>query len=461
MRSLIAGALIGGVAALLPALWMWGYTVDDALIAVRYARHLAEGAGYRFNLDGSSTDGVTPLPWPFVLSPLARAAPMTVLVRAQALGLAAWVASSATAGLALARAASQVWAKLLAAFVLALCVPVAANAVSGMETGLAIALATLASISWTHPLRAAALAGLAASLRPEMAPWALALAVGFELAATRDSRSTRRLALAAALAVAPFALCALARVVAFGQPAPLALMAKPSDLAHGLAYAGAGLVVTLAPLVACAPLALFRAPRPALVIAVAALTHWAAVAAVGGDWMPYARLLAPVVPSLLVAFVLAAPHAHAALSVARAASAIGVGIYLVANGGTQGRDVGSDRARLVADARPHLAAAHRVAALDIGWTSAATEASIIDLAGLTDPAIAALPGGHTSKRIDAALLLDRDPDVLLVYVVNEAPVRVVEARLLRAELIGDRFERRAFLPLGTRGAGYLVLARIR
>ena len=34
---LIAGALVAAV----PALFLWGFTVDDALISVRYARHLA------------------------------------------------------------------------------------------------------------------------------------------------------------------------------------------------------------------------------------------------------------------------------------------------------------------------------------------------------------------------------------------------------------------------------------
>jgi hypothetical protein len=117
-----------------------------------------------------------------------------------------------------------------------------------------------------------------------------------------------------------------------------------------------------------------------------------------------------------------------------------------------------------------------VAALDIGWVSAATEADIIDLAGLTDPTIASLPGGHTSKRIDAAMLLDRDPDVLLLYaVVGDGQTRptdirswrssifprVVEARLAASDLVGERFTPRDFLPLGKTGAGYFLLERVR
>ena len=66
-------------AALGLALWMRGFTIDDALISVRYARHLASGVGYRFNAGGPSTDGVTPLPWPFVLAPFAHAPALVVL----------------------------------------------------------------------------------------------------------------------------------------------------------------------------------------------------------------------------------------------------------------------------------------------------------------------------------------------------------------------------------------------
>jgi hypothetical protein len=31
---------------------MWGFTVDDALISVRYARHVAAGVGWRFDAAG-------------------------------------------------------------------------------------------------------------------------------------------------------------------------------------------------------------------------------------------------------------------------------------------------------------------------------------------------------------------------------------------------------------------------
>jgi hypothetical protein len=118
-----------------------------------------------------------------------------------------------------------------------------------------------------------------------------------------------------------------------------------------------------------------------------------------------------------------------------------------------------------------LADAHEVAALDVGWVSAATEADIVDLAGLTDPEIAALPGGHTSKRIQGRFFLSRDPDAWLVYAPEGLPAdlgswrqarypRVVEARLVHDDAVARRFMPTAWLPLGTRGAGYVLLRRL-
>jgi hypothetical protein len=446
---------------------MWGFTVDDALIAVRYARHLEQGVGWRFNVHGPSTDGVTPLPWPLLLAPFAGADPLRVLFRAKLLGLAAWVFTGTALGRAVGQVAASPWAKMTALATMALSVPLAAHGVSGMETALATALATAAALLADRPRTAAVLAGLAASLRPEMAPWACALALGLSVAA---GGGVARWIEATLLAVAPFAVCALVRTAVWGSPAPLAVLAKPSDVAHGIAYAGAALVVTLVPILVVAPLAVAREPR-ALAIVVAAIMQVGAIVVVGGDWMPYARLLVPVVPSLVYAAVLISREAHPAATAVRSFVALAVGVLLIARGGTAGRKVGADRAALVAAAAPWLSAARatRVVALDVGWVSAATEADIVDLAGLTDREIAALPGGHTSKRVDARFLLARDPDVILLYAPFGLPKggiddwtqmtasRAVEARLIGEEAIAARFVAERWLPLGSSGAGYLAL----
>jgi hypothetical protein len=284
--------------------------------------------------------------------------------------------------------------------------------------------------------------------------------VVFALFAGPAPRATSR----ALLAAAPFVACACIRVAAFGRAAPLSLLAKPSDLPHGVSYAAVAGLVSLAPIVVLAPAALLRARARAAALAVAGAAHLAAVAAAGGDWMPFARLAVPIVPSLLYAFVLASPQMSRVCAALRVTAALGLAVYVLRlPAASAGRQVESNVESLVERARPLLATAHRVASLDIGWPTAATEASIVDLAGLTDPEIAALPGGHTSKRIDAALLLERDPDVVLLYArrigEDTTYTRVVEARLADSDLLARKYETRAFLPYGQDGAGYVVLTK--
>jgi hypothetical protein len=460
-------AALGVVVAAVPALWMWGFTVDDALIAVRYARHVAVGQGWRFDVHGPITDGVTPLPWPLVLVPMARADSLVVLDRAKALGLVVWTVTGGALGVAIGRTAGAPhWARLAGLTIMALSVPIAAHAVSGMETALAMGLASTAVlVAHRRPHATALAAGLAASLRPEMLGWACVLAIGVAIAS--GARVVRVVA-AGVLAVTPFVCCALVRTLVWGRPAPLAVLAKPSDLSHGLAYAGAACVVTLAPIVVLAPVALRRCPR-ALVIVIAAAAHIVAIITVGGDWMPYARLMVPVVPTLFYAGILASAHAHPGATAARSVGAIALGALLIARGGTEGRRVGADRAALIGEGRRALAGAACVAALDVGWVGAATDADVVDLAGLTDPEIAALPGGHTSKRVDGMFVRSRGADALLLYAPVGLPdndlgqwagaiyPRVVEARLARDPVIEHHFAPAAWLPLGARGAGYVLL----
>ncbi|HSO33400.1 MAG TPA: hypothetical protein VLT33_12790, partial [Labilithrix sp.] len=408
---------LGAACALVPAIAMWGFTVDDALIPARYAHHLAAGVGYRFDTNGPSTDGVTPLPWSLLLAPLATGSSLATLLRAKVLGVVAWTIAGAALGArvgVIAAPAVRAWLAAASLVVMALAFAIGAWAASGMETGLATALATIAVTRSARPVQVAVLAGLAATLRPELVVWAVAIAAGTSLAAPSERR-LRDAVVGAAIAFVPFAICAGLRLVFFGRPAPLAVLAKPSDLLHGWVYLGAATLVVLTPLLVCAPLALWRARGLALAIVVAFLAHGLAVAGAGGDWMPYARLVVPVAPSLVVAFVELTKSTKPVWSAARLAAAGVLGVLLAWRAAPAGRSVYADRADLIARARPALDGARVVAALDIGWASAATEARIVDLAGLTDPSIALLPGGHTSKRVDVSMLLDRGVDTVIVY----------------------------------------------
>jgi hypothetical protein len=468
-RSAATGAFaaLGAACALVPAVAMWGFTVDDALIPVRYAHNLATGFGYRFDAHGASTDGVTPLPWALLLAPLSGGDALAALVRAKMLGAVAWTGAAALLG---ARVGGMVrgrgHALLCAAglVVMGLAFPLGAWAASGMETGVAMAIATLAA---TRVARghgrwwwgAAGIAGLAGAFRPEMVVWAMVIGAGGSGGEGESESARERLRrglIGAMVAVGPFLACAAVRMVVFGRPAPLAVLAKPSDLAHGAIYAGAAAIVVLTPLLVFAPVALARGQAPemrvARVLVGGFVAHAFAVMAAGGDWMPYARLMVPVAPSLVIAFAAIARCSRPAVSAARIAAALVLGALLAVRAAPAGRGVQADRADLIARARPVLGDAHAVAALDIGWVGASTDATIVDLAGLTDPAIALLPGGHTSKRVDTAMLLDRGVDTVVVY----SDIRVVEARIVRSELFAARFEPVATLPLGPRGAFYTV-----
>ena len=466
-RVHLGWSALGVAAALVPGIAMWGFTVDDALVSVRYALSIASGAGYRFDPAGPVSDGVTPLPWAPLLALLAIVPPaahdaLALLGRARVLGLAAWTISAALLGLrvgALAASRGLRVTGVLALALVALAFPVGAWASSGMETGVVIALATSAAVAFPRARLAAALSGLAAAFRPELLPWSLTIGASSALASGQRARSVVG---AAALSGAPFALTVGTRLAVFGRPAPLAVLAKPSDLSHGLVYAGAALVVVLLPLAAFAPASIARAGGRARGLAVAAVVHVLAVALAGGDWMPYARLLVPIVPSLALLVVEAAPDARAPRLarvgfVARLAMAFTLGALVATRAAPAGRGVYADRAALIQAARAPLSESRVVAALDVGWLSAATPARIVDLAGLTDETIAVLPGGHTSKRVDLGMLEARDVDT---FVALEPP-RVVEQRVLASPRFAEIFTRVATVPLGRTGTAYAVYRRPR
>ena len=71
-----------------------------------------------------------------------------------------------------------------------------------------------------------------------------------------------------------------------------------------------------------------------------------------------------------------------------------------------------------------------------------------------------LPGGHTSKRVSVAMLLDRDVDTIVLY-ARPLPAtwgHVVAARLARDPPFAD-YARVGDLPLGPDGSGYALFRR--
>jgi hypothetical protein len=464
-RSPRLSAAILAVFAALPALFAFrGFTVDDALVSARVASHLAGGDGYRFNPTGPEVDAVTPLGWAHLLALAGPGTPVAMLERGRFLGALGWLAAAATLGALLAR--STPLGRRTALLLLALCAPAAAWATSGMETGFVTLFSTLALA--TGP--AAALAGgMAAALRPELAPYACVLGVGGALLVPDEPRRRAgRVALSLVLCLGPVVAVALVRTAWFGNPAPLALSAKPPDLMPGLRYALAAAIWVPLGLPLLAPLALRRGGPRLWRVALAVLAHFAAVALAGGDWMPLFRLVIPVVPALLLAGAELAPSASRRAYLVRVAAAVVISLAVVVLGAWPARGVLADRLDLIARLRVPLRQAHVTATVDAGFVGASTDGAVLDLAGVTDPTVARLSGGHTSKRVPEGLLESRAVDYAVLELAPGTRVadpwqdsrfaHAVAARLAGTPLL-ERFELVAELPLGRTPYRYIVVKK--
>ena len=447
-----------GIALAIPAsVWLWGFTVDDALISARVAAHCAQGLGPRFNPHGPLTDAVTPLGYAPLLSLFGSGDVLATLRAAKWLGTLSWLTSAALLGAYVARAGSR-WPRFTPLGVLALNAPLAAWAVSGMETGLVTLLSTLGlRDGW---LGAFSL-GLACAWRPELAPFCLIL-VGVRAFGARAGSATALGCLA--LVALPPLITALLRLNRFGRAVPLSFYAKPSDFAHGLRYALGAFAFTGVPwLLLATPREWGRLPRSARPLFAALGAHFLALVLCGGDWMALYRLAVPVLPCAALAASHVANEARLAWTALRFAFALAGSLLLAIGLGPHARRVGADRAQLIAAARPVFARDARIAALDVGWVGAASDADIIDLAGVTDPEVAFFPGGHTSKRIPAAWLFAKRPTAI-VLLLTDAVVRepfekswfsrTVEERT--ANLVASEFKVRTTLAMGD-GQTYVVL----
>ena len=447
------GALAFAAAAASGVALAWGFTVDDALISTRVAHQLALGRGPRFNPGGPISDAVTPLGWAHALAPLAHDSAWRALDRACAGGAALWVCAAALLGWRCATLCTG-WRLGLVALVLATCLPLGAWASSGMETPVVMALGVLAL---GPSLAAAAAAGAAAAWRPELVPWAAVLAFGHALA--RRAPARERLA-ALAFALAPALGVALLRALIFGHPAPLAVFAKPSDAEHGLRYALGSALLSGPPYLLLAPRALRALPRAQLPIVAALGVHWVVLAGVGGDWMPLWRLAMPALPGVLLVGATLLGRSGAAAALARCVPVFACAALLHVSQGRAVRGVREARERMSRELEPLLAGARRVASLDVGWVGAAGDFEVIDLAGVTDPSVAVLPGGHTSKRLPDDFLERRGADALVLLESRDATgaasyERQVERRL--GSLRGAaRFARVGRVELDTH-QGYAVL----
>jgi len=413
-RIPLAAALLAAATSLLLGAVCWGFTVDDALITCRYAHHLATGRGYVMSAGGPSTDGVTPLGFAHLLSLFAAGGSERALFAAKLLGLTVHTGGAALLAFSIAKIEAPVhkWAGLAIYFA---ALPVSAWSVSGLETGFVEGLVALgASLRVLGKLDrlGIALLAIAAGLRPELLPMVVILSVP---RGQHDSDPSFGLAAFGRLAMAsaPFVLVAVTRALLFGRPAPLSVLAKRPDLTLGFRYALACLLLT-GFVALLAPIAWRRGARFTRWLSLALVGHTLAIAFAGGDWMPISRLFVPAMPILALAVAGLAATSHVAWAGGRLVLALAGEIFVWVNLSSKIMHVSRDREALIAELRAPLEGRRVIAALDIGFVGvAAPDASVVDLAGVTDPEIAILPGSHTEKQIPDGLLQSRGVDTLV------------------------------------------------
>lgn len=416
------------------------YTVDDAYIVGRYAQRLAAGLGYGF-VDGPPTDGVTAPIW--LLPGLAAAwLGLDPVLGAKGVGLACAALAVLVLHDAARRRAIGRAAALVAGAYLVVSPSYLAWAVAGLEAPVA-ALSCIALAAATGNEPRPGRAGLAAAalvlLRPECVPLALALV------AYLVRRVGRRGAIAVALPIVALVALVAFRLAMFGTLGPLSAAAKPPDLAHGVGYAlrtlGYGTALVGVPAAVHAA----RGSRRMRALLVATLIHLIAIVLAGGDWMPGVRLFVPALPLLAwmvgvgVADVARRTRSRAVLGAA-AGVVLGAPALLLTIDAPQAIEAGVTRER-EGRALAHYLDEHatRVALVDVGFLAYVGHFSPIDLAGVTDPAIGRLPGGHCDKPVTGAMLVERGADAIVLHSAIE-PRADPEGRLL--SLAGHPVERR-------------------
>ncbi|MCU0611124.1 MAG: hypothetical protein MUE60_04975 [Candidatus Eisenbacteria bacterium] len=423
------------------------YTVDDAFISFRYARNLAAGNGLVFN-PGERVEGYTNFLWTVLHALWLRVGGEPELL-AKVLGI-----GSALGSTVLIAALGRLWAHPptpLAAFgciFWASAGAVAITAVNGLETQMFTFMVTLGIYLYAGAggsIRRLAAAVIALALSTLMRPdgWlALAVTLAHYHGGHRRRASLMPLAVAAMVA-GPHVLWRLAY---YGSLVPNTFGAKTGgglmQTIKGVEYVknfvneyGKAAFFFLAAL----PLLrwpLDRARSHALVMLAA---FFAYVVAAGGDWIPHYRFLVPIMPLIAVALQdglltvrASLPRDHGARWIIASAGVwvfIGVITFDIAN---QTRylkmhtDMWADgyrhaHRRVGSWLRDHAAPSETVALMDIGIIGYVSGMRVIDITGLTDPHVAAAPGGWLKKEYSLDYLFGRAPEYFVLVSAADYP----------------------------------------
>ena len=436
------------------------YQVDDAFIVYRYASNLARGEGFVFN-PGERVEGVTCFLWTLLLAPFAAAGlplPVTAPILGACAGLLVVLLLPGLGASLAGRAAPDAW-DVTASILLAAHPAFAYWSVGGLET---VAYTLLLVMSVRDLLaeqrrgtgrRSAVWMGLATLVRPEAPLIAGALLAGRALDGPgRGWRGRLRdLGLWSATVAAFFLPFLLFRRLYFGGWLPNTYYARTglgwvqrlhdgrvytlsflSSLAPGFGYhdlltAAIGVAIVLG-------LLAYGLPRRGMrTLALLLCGLGLAVLLEGGDWMVLFRFWVPGLPAIALLLVAAVRGLVDEMPRLRPYAAV-FGVVLVVSflwSGFIERDGPNGLAVNAAGYRfAHLAVADylknhahhgdTVALMDIGMIGYATGLRVLDISGLTEPAIARTPGGFLHKEYPVATLLDRSPRFFVL--VNGFPI---------------------------------------
>jgi hypothetical protein len=322
-------ALLGLVALGLHARLYWPFFSDDGLISLRYSQRFLEGLGLTWN-DGERVEGYSNLLWVLGVAALGRLG-LDLVDAARVLGLLGAGAVIVAIARALAPATGREALRVApAVLVPALCGPIAAWAIGGLEQPLVAGLLAWALVL-SYPL-------LTSGKQPH---WALGVPFGLLCLTRPDGPIFVVCAVAAILLLrrSPDALAACARLAApsvvltlaqlafrrayYGEWVPNTALVKialtPERLEAGLSYVTAGMWAFWPLLVLASALSAIAPPdaRRRLVFLAFPLVAWTSyVVFIGGDIFPARR---PLVPSLVILALMVAEGVRAAaqLSAAR------------------------------------------------------------------------------------------------------------------------------------------------
>ncbi|HEX4352003.1 MAG TPA: hypothetical protein VHZ95_03795, partial [Polyangiales bacterium] len=392
------------------------------------------GLGYTFD-PGPATDGVTGPAWllPGLLAVRIGLDPIAI---AKALGLLGALVATGLMSIRLRARSGGSISVMLASLLTIVSPTLACSAIAGLEAGAAALFVAIACVSvLARPAPRPVALGMSlfvlAWLRPELAFAGLVLMIAVA-ARSGGARAwpAFALGLAGVISVATF------RFVMFGELLPLALAAKQGSLADGLEYCSRALVVTTGGFGLVLVFFAMRFGRSDdRWLGAALIAHVVAVFLAGGDWMPGFRLFAPVLPLYIALAAIGCRQAALRSRGLRYVALICLFVACVvplldlATRLPEMRAAGRSRERARALVAKLHKQTHRVALVDIGYLGYASGCDVIDLAGITDPEIARLPGGHLDKHIDGSLLRRRDPDALVLHSITP-PMAAADGRLI-------------------------------